>query len=256
MESIANIFILAVVLVALITTISGFFILRVAYERNRAILDMEKKELAFQKTINQIQLNAIEEERIKIGSLLHDDLGQVLTLAWMQLQRLKTNPALLGKGNDNFEALETLINKASEKCSDLSTMLYPATLLRLGLFDGLHELILQIEQTSSLKIQYLYDYVELGPEETKNLFRIFQELLNNTLKHAKAQKVQLIIKPFPGKVEFKYTDDGIGIDENSFIEGLGTHTIKARIEMLKGAVTNSNPKGNGFEFKFHIPLNK
>lgn len=256
MESIANIFILAVVLVALITTISGFFILRVAYERNRAILDMEKKELAFQKTINQIQLNAIEEERIKIGSLLHDDLGQVLTLAWMQLQRLKTNPALLGKGNDNFEVLETLINTASEKCSDLSTMLYPATLLRLGLFDGLHELILQIEQTSSLKIQYLYDYVELGPEETKNLFRIFQELLNNTLKHAKAQKVQLIIKPFPGKVEFKYTDDGIGIDENSFIEGLGTHTIKARIEMLKGAVTNSNPKGNGFEFKFHIPLNK
>ena len=256
MESIANIFILAVVLVALITTISGFFILRVAYERNRAILDMEKKELAFQKTINQIQLNAIEEERIKIGSLLHDDLGQVLTLAWMQVQRLKTNTALLGKGNDNFEALETLINKASEKCSDLSTMLYPATLLRLGLFDGLHELILQIEQTSSLKIQYLYDYVELGPEETKNLFRIFQELLNNTLKHAKAQKVQLIIKPFPGKVEFKYTDDGIGIDENSFIEGLGTHTIKARIEMLKGAVTNSNPKGNGFEFKFHIPLNK
>lgn len=255
MESIANIFILAVVLVALITTISGFFILRVAYERNSAILDMEKKELAFQKTINQIQLNAIEEERIKIGSLLHDDLGQVLTLAWMQVQRLKTNTALLGKGNDNFEALETLINKASEKCSDLSTMLYPATLLRLGLFDGLHELILQIEQTSSLKIQYLYDYVELGPEETKNLFRIFQELLNNTLKHAKAQKVQLIIKPFPEKVEFKYTDDGIGIDENSFIEGLGTHTIKARIEMLKGAVTNSNPKGNGFEFKFHIPLN-
>jgi signal transduction histidine kinase len=255
MESVTNTAIVAIVIVALTTTISGFFILKAAYERNKTILDMEKKELAFQKTINQIQLNAIEEERIKIGSLLHDDLGQVLTLAWMQVQRLKTNTALLGKGNDNFEALETLINKASEKCSDLSTMLYPATLLRLGLFDGLHELILQIEQTSSLKIQYLYDYVELGPEETKNLFRIFQELLNNTLKHAKAQKVQLIIKPFPEKIEFKYTDDGIGIDANSFIEGLGTHTIKARIEMLKGAVANSNLKGNGFEFKFHIPLN-
>lgn len=255
MESIANIFILAVVLVALITTISGFFILRVAYERNRAILDMEKKELAFQKTINQIQLNAIEEERIKIGSLLHDDLGQVLTLAWMQVQQFKVNSSLTATGNNNYDALETLINTASEKCSDISTMLYPATLLRLGLFDGLHELILQIQQTSSLKIKYQYSYVELGSEETKNLFRIFQELLNNTLKHAKAQKVQLIIKPFPEKVEFKYTDDGIGIDANSFIEGLGTHTIKARIEMLKGAITNSNPKGNGFDFKFHIPIN-
>ncbi len=255
MESIANIFILAVVLVALITTISGFFILRVAYERNRAILDMEKKELAFQKSINQIQLNAIEEERIKIGCLLHDDLGQVLTLAWMQVQQFKGNSSLTATGNNNYDALETLINTASEKCSDISTMLYPATLLRLGLFDGLHELILQIEQTSSLKIQYQYSYVELGPEETKNLFRIFQELLNNTLKHAKAQKVQLIIKPSAEKIEFHYIDDGIGLGANSFIEGLGTHTIKARIEMLKGAITNSNPKGNGFDFKFHIPIN-
>ena len=255
MESVTNISIVAIVLVALTTTISGFFILKAAYERNKTILDMEKKELAFQKSLNQIHLQSIEEERIKIGSLLHDDLGQVLTLAWMQVQQLKTNPALLGKGNDNFEVLESLINTATEKCSNISTMLYPATLLRLGLFDGLHELILQIEQTSTLKIKYQYSYVELGPEETKHLFRIFQELLNNTLKHAKAQKVQLMIKPSAERIEFHYIDDGIGLDANTFIEGLGTHTIKARIEMLKGAVTNSNPKGNGFDFKFHIPIN-
>ena len=255
MESLINYVIFAIFAIATITTISALFIIRTFILRNKTLLDIEKKEIAFQKSINQIQLNAIEEERIKIGSLLHDDLGQVLTLAWMQLQRLKTNPALLGKGNDDFEVLETLINTATEKCSDISTMLYPATLLRLGLFDGLHELILQIEQTSSLKIQYQYRYVELGPEETKHLFRIFQELLNNTLKHAKAQKVQLIIKPSAEKIEFHYIDDGIGLDANSFIEGLGTHTIKARIEMLKGTVTNSNPKGNGFNFKFHIPIN-
>jgi signal transduction histidine kinase len=105
MESVTNISIVAIVLVALTTTISGFFILKAAYERNKTILDMEKKELAFQKSLNQIHLQSIEEERIKIGSLLHDDLGQVLTLAWMQVQQLKTNSSLLGKGNDNFEVL-------------------------------------------------------------------------------------------------------------------------------------------------------
>jgi signal transduction histidine kinase len=100
-------------------------------------LNIQKKELEFEATLNKVQLKSIEDERRKLGSILHDDLGQLLTLIHMQLSELKKND----RDNSSLKMIEDLCNTASERCSSISKMLFPASLIRLGFIEGLHELI-------------------------------------------------------------------------------------------------------------------
>ena len=69
--------------------ITFILILATLNSRKRTLLNIQKKELEFEATLNKVQLKSIEDERRKLGSILHDDLGQLLTLIHMQLSELK-----------------------------------------------------------------------------------------------------------------------------------------------------------------------
>ena len=107
----------------------------------------------------------------------------------MQLSELKKND----RDNSSLKMIEDLCNSASERCSSISKMLFPATLIRLGFIEGLQELISDIQHATRIHIEFKHDDFELSDDKSSNLFRIFQELLNNTLKHAKATKVNIHI---------------------------------------------------------------
>jgi signal transduction histidine kinase len=153
-------------------------------------LDLKKKELEFQTTLNKLQLRTIEEERRKLGSTLHDDLGQILNLMHMQLSELKKIHVSHDLESSSLKMTEELCNAASEKCSSISKMLFPATLIRLGFIEGLHELISDIQHATGIHIVFKHDDFEISDDRASNLFRIFQELLIQT-----GYKVHIPFKP-------------------------------------------------------------
>jgi signal transduction histidine kinase len=151
---------------------------------------------------------------------------------------------------------EELCNSASEKCSSISKMLFPATLIRLGFIEGLHELISDIQHATGIHIVLRHDEFEISEERASNLFRIFQELLNNTLKHAKADNIQIDIKKSDTGIKIDYTDNGVGIQNKSIKQGLGTTTIKTRLHILGGEILENSSEKKGYQISFIMPYGK
>jgi signal transduction histidine kinase len=135
-------------------------------------------------------------------------------------------------------------------------MLFPATLIRLGFIEGLQELISDIQHATRIHIEFKHDDFELSDDRSSNLFRIFQELLNNTLKHAKATKVNIHIHNTELGICVNYSDNGIGLNNKSHVEGLGTTTIKTRLHILGGEIDTSNQGKKGYSMSFIMPYGK
>lgn len=230
-------------------------ILSMRNSKNRVVLGMKEKELDFESELNKVQLTSIEEERRKLGSILHDDLGQTITLMRMQLASLQILHKKHGLEDASLPLLEDLCHSASDKCSSISKMLFPAFLMRLGIIEALQELISDVQLATKIHIDFKYEEFNLADENASNLYRIFQELLNNTIKHANATNIYISLTNAVDGVEVVYLDNGKGLNKNIKYKGQGMTTIMTRLHILKGTVIESNEQ-KGFNFKFLLPYGK
>lgn len=134
-------------------------------------------------------------------------------------------------------------------------MLFPAFLMRLGIIEALQELISDVQLATKIHIDFIYEEFNLADENASNLYRIFQELLNNTIKHANATNIYISLTNAVDGVEVVYLDNGKGLNKNIKSKGQGMTTIMTRLHILKGTVIESNEQ-KGFNFKFLLPYGK
>jgi signal transduction histidine kinase len=117
-------------------------------------------------------------------------------------------------------------------------------------------LISDIQHATGIHIVFKHDDFEISDDRASNLFRIFQELLNNTLKHAKANKINIEIQKSTTGIKINYSDNGVGIVNNNKSQGLGTTTIKTRLHILGGEILESKEEIKGFKMSFIMPYGK
>jgi signal transduction histidine kinase len=88
------------------------------------------------------------------------------------------------------------------------------------------------------------------------LYRIVQEMVNNTVKYAEATKIELQVESLPGQVRIQYTDNGKGfsLDDARIKESLGLQSINSRVRFLDGKISLESEPGKGTRYKVEIPL--
>jgi signal transduction histidine kinase len=90
------------------------------------------------------------------------------------------------------------------------------------------------------------------------LYRIIQEMVNNTLKHARANAVDLNIKTFPGNIHINYSDDGIGFDVQNTLKdenaSFGMRNMQSRVAFLDGEMDIQSWPGEGVRYTMHFPF--
>jgi signal transduction histidine kinase len=86
-----------------------------------------------------------------------------------------------------------------------------------------------------------------------HIYRMVQELTNNTLKYAKATKIGILFEAKDNGLTMTYTDDGIGIDLKNTTYGLGLSNIKTRATLLDGNITIESSENNGFKAIINFP---
>jgi signal transduction histidine kinase len=87
-----------------------------------------------------------------------------------------------------------------------------------------------------------------------HLFRVIQELIENTLKHASAKHVSLRIQEIDGQLALRYAEDGVGFDETAHRSGQGLELLRQRCEQIHGFVQLRSERGAGMQFTLHVPL--
>ncbi|WP_417939923.1 sensor histidine kinase [Flavobacterium sp. RS13.1] len=250
--------------VAIILYISLFFmIVAVAlivffyFSRKKIIQkELEKKDLVL--AHQQEQLRAViitqEEERKRIAQDLHDDISSKLNVVSLN-SYLLTSPNL--KQTEIKEITDNIINitaKALDNSRKIAHNLLPPVFDKFGLHAGIEELCEEFESSKSVKVFYQnkIEFDENEKDKHLHVFRILQELMNNSLRHGKASEISIIFDKVKGLNTCFYKDNGVGFDSENAEnhKGLGMKNIDSRISFLNGNITINSEVNKGIEVCF------
>lgn len=194
-------------------------------------------------------LEGEERERQRVAAELHDGIGLLLSAARM---RVDTDTP------GGRETAGTILAEAANEVRRISHALMPGTLSKLGLPDALRELADGLNGSGRLCVDvHAHGFRErLSPSVETGLYRIVQEALNNTVKHARATTATVDLSVEDGRfVSLVVTDDGQGFDATAISgSGHGTDNIRSRAALLGGSAVLHSVPGQGSQWEIGIPL--
>jgi len=208
------------------------------------------------KAVAQAVVDAQEKERAEIGYELHDNVNQILSTARVFLDLAR---------NDEKERLNLIersasnISNAVNEIRRISRSLVPASLSDLGLILSVEDLVDNIQNTKTVKVEFYHsgDIEKSISEKGKlMLFRIIQEQLTNVLKHAEASHLVIELIVDCHAISLSITDNGKGFDIEKVKakKGVGLYNIANRTELFNGKMNMVTSPGKGCKLNIIIPL--
>ncbi len=195
--------------------------------------------------LTRLLLRAQEQERRRLARELHDEAGQILTAAKIELDR---------EGGGRAEAAE-LVERALVQIRDLSHLLRPSELDDLGLMPALQSLVDDFANRYRIGARLeVPDALDHCPSELEvALYRVVQEALTNVARHSQARSVAVSIRTEPGQLLLSVADDGGGMATTP-TPHLGLLGIRERIAALAGTLVITTAPGAGFRLDAVIPI--
>ncbi len=225
--------------------------------KDKIIADQKIKQLEEEKKLlaARFLVEGQEEERKRIAKELHDGLGVLLSTAKMQFTSLKDKSP---ENKPLIDKAAKLLEQATGDVRKISHNMMPGLLTRFGLFEAAEDLLDQVDETEGINVtcEITGDKKRL-PENTEiMLYRIIQEMVNNTLKHADATTISLKMNILPELLKINYSDDGKGfnVEETLEVKSIGLQSIQSRVNFLEGKLTinSESEKGTKYDIKITI----
>ncbi|UCS95332.1 AAA family ATPase [Echinicola marina] len=220
--------------------------------------EMEEKERLSSMIENQKNnhlrdiIQTQEDERKRIAGDLHDSLGSLLSTIKMRFHSLQENTH-----NERYKDTLDKMDEAIEEVRRIAHNMSPVSLRRFGLASALQTLIEEINLNDQMEAHLqVLGLEERLPEQIElTIYRICQELVNNSIKHAKATNIQLQLINHLDSINITVEDNGIGMDPQKQNSGFGLHGIEAKVQMLNGQFNIESQPGKGFLAVIDIPIN-
>ncbi|WP_250631950.1 PAS domain-containing sensor histidine kinase [Rhodoflexus caldus] len=195
-----------------------------------------------------------EDERKRLAMDLHDGVGQSLTALRLQADYLK-NTVLSGEQQQNLQAIVDGIVRVQQEIRRISRNLMPSVLNDFGLAEALEFLCHTTEQNSSIEIErrIFIDNNRYDSAIETCIFRIAQEIFNNTLKYSEAHHLYLELRDEGNSLELIIEDDGKGFDPETVSRGQGLANMAQRARLLNGSLHIETSPGSGCRITTVIP---
>ena len=212
----------------------------------------EKKQLqiSFEQELLKSKLEMQEQTLKLISQEIHDNIGQVLSL--VKLNIAKIDPSNQASIQEKLSDARSLLGKAIQDLRDLSKRLNTDFAKDVGLRQAVQYELTLLERTGSFKTSCIIHGTPLtiDPEKELILFRIFQELINNIIKHANADIIEVKLIYNPTFFQLEVNDNGSGFDisriniPNQF-EGIGLRNINNRAALIGAKFSMQSSPGQG-----------
>lgn len=230
-------------------------------ERYRA----EKKLIKSQKELHNLYRNLQsirEKENKRIAREIHDELAQALTslkidLLWLS-KKLSNNQKASLLFIEKIKSMSGLIDITIKTVQRISQELRPGLLDDLGLVPAIEWYVDDFQSRTEIKCKADLDCddVELDPERSTTIFRIFQEALTNVARHAEANQIKIILKKNNSRLEMKIRDNGKGITEKdiSSHNSLGLIGMRERLHPFGGKLKINGIPNRGTTLSIALPI--
>lgn len=254
-DDILVLFIVSALLIVVILVLAFVFLL--AYQKKTVSQQMliQKSENDLNRKLLEASITAQENERKRIASDLHDDVGSLLSALKINVQHLKTLDQIGETEREFLETTRSMLDDGISNVRQISYNLLPPTLVRYGLWEAINELGKYIEQSQRITFTTDFDSVEnirLDEASELSLFRVLQELITNSLHHSSASEIS-IRGNMSNDLTIRYEDNGTGFSDASQFNGLGILNMQRRIESLHGTMILSRIDDDHFFANLQFP---
>ncbi|MGB0425031.1 MAG: sensor histidine kinase [Flavobacteriales bacterium] len=231
------------VLFLILSVAMVFFVIAYKRTQNAYIIEKNLLQKEFQNELLASQLEISEQTMKQIAQEIHDNIGQRITLAIQ-----------LNAKDQSADELQLVLSEALEDLRQLSQSLHSTKILDMGLDLALERECELIAKASGKKCEYEppTDFAAISEQEEIILFRCAQELLNNALKHSKADVYKVRLTTNEKKIELEVADNGIGFDSSEFSQGLGMTSLSNRVALLNGELNIISSPNEGAQFRISI----
>jgi two-component system sensor histidine kinase UhpB len=196
-------------------------------------------------------LAAQEAERIGIARDLHDEVGQLLTGALLQLNSVAEGAAAQ---REELDEARQAVRRALDEVRRISSELRPEMLEHLGLVSALTELSTTFARVSGIRVERQFDpsIPKLAPDTELAVYRIAQESLTNVARHAQAKQVTITLESGHNSVVLRVVDDGRGFDGAPEEHG-GLRSMRERALLVEGALAIKDGARGGVDVRLEVP---
>ena len=244
-------------LLGIVVALTAVIRLRILERRSEEQRRIAQEAEGQMRGLSQQLVATQEEERKKLSRELHDHVGQVLTALRMELgriDRLRT-PADPRLGEAVAEC-RRLVNEIVHSVRDLALGLRPSMLDDFGLQAALEWHVRDLARRYSLPVDLDVEgqFDELPDAYRTCVYRIVQEALTNSVRHANAKHVRVHVSGAADTLKVIVADDGIGFDSTQRVSGLGLRGMEERVREIGGALTIKSVPAGGTTLEVRLPL--
>ncbi|GAB5400199.1 MAG: hypothetical protein Aureis2KO_17840 [Aureisphaera sp.] len=257
-NQITNIILIAIGLLLLMSIAIVLFFYFSRKKIIKAELEKARLEIDHQKELLQATIITQEEERSRIAQDLHDAISSKLNVVSLNANFLTEAEVTKEEANKFGQSILTITSTVLENSRRIAHDLLPPTLSKFGLEAALEELCDEVSESGKFQVNYQADYpMEILPEEDElHLFRVVQELFNNSIKYSEASHIDLSLTKLDSGVQLGYKDNGKGFDMSEALKakGLGMSGIQNRADILKATLVMKSAPNEGIQVKIEKPL--
>ena len=231
------------------------------YRHRQKIQQQRINELETEKqlTATEAVLKGEEQERTRLAKDLHDGLGGMLSGIKYSFQTMKGNLVMTPDNAQAFERSMDMLDSSIKEMRRVAHNMMPEALVKFGLDTALKDFCNDINQSGAIQVSYQ----SIGLENQKieqttaiTIYRIVQELINNTIKHAIAKTAIVQVSKTGGHLSVTVEDDGNGFDTTILRQskGIGWSNIQNRVEFLKATldIQSDTAKGTSVHIELDI----
>lgn len=205
-----------------------------------------------------------EEERTKIARNIHDSMGQILAMLKINLSLIeseiksKKTPIKQLHLLEELKDMKVAVDDAVQKTRELIRELRPEVLDNLGLLEALKWQAKEFENRNQIRCSFTPEVkkIDLDMQKSIAIFRIFQEILSNVLRHSKATLVKINFFRENENLILEVNDNGVGFSKSriSHPDSFGLLGMKERAHVFRGELTINSEKGKGTTIILSIPV--
>lgn len=223
------------------------------YQGSKAILSIarditERKQL--ERKILRAVIDAEERERERIASEIHDDLGPLMSAIKLYVNELKSEDLEDDERSEFLLKANEILNEAITSTRTIANNLTPRVIIDFGLIRALESFCKKLNLSQKINIIYEASISERFDQTIELvLYRVVTELLNNSIKHASASKIEVHLEKFDNILQLTYMDDGVGFDLDEVLKqegsGMGLKNIISRLKSINGTYRIHSKKEAG-----------
>jgi len=253
-------FIAGILCVALVSIgVYSYFCRR---KSGKMIRELEEENQRLRSENISIGIEAQEKERRDIGQDMHDELGSLLLTMKMNLGLIEKQGLFIFESNDALKELKYALDSSIEYVKGVSRITSPSFLENFGLSRAVLQMVKRINSSCVAKVEFTEsgDSFSLSKDKQLHIFRIIQEVINNSLRYASPWRIHVIFNWKEDSLTVEIKDDGYNyrFSEKYQSAGMGLNNIMNRAELIGAEFTNEGlPEGNiaRLRLSLQIPMN-